>query len=97
MTPYPRPVVPLTLDELRAELDKARADLAREHDVELHRLAWNNDHAELTHDRPIVEAAEALVAHWARASEAGPAYLMRTAELQGALAEAVRARGSEPK
>lgn len=94
MSPYPHPFVPPTREELLAELDKIRAELVRQHDIELHRLAWNTDHAD---DRAIVEAARALVAHWDRASQAGPYYVTRNAELQGALADAVRARRSEPK
>lgn len=94
MSPYPHPYTPPTREQLIAELGKARAEHAREHDVELHRAAWSNDVAELVHDRPIVEAAEALVAHWSSRITHGVD--REQEDLICALAVAVHAKGCEP-
>lgn len=91
MSPYPHPY---TREQLLAELDKARADHVREHDVELHRAAWSNDVAELVHDRPIVAAAEALVEYWGSRITRGVD--REQEDLIYALAAAVHAKGCEP-
>lgn len=64
MTPYPRPFIEPTREELIVERDMARAKLAQQHDVELHRLAWDTDRAELVRDRTIVDAVAVVMLCW---------------------------------